>query len=94
MRVRADFNGLFGNMLCLSHSDTCVDDQGNTIALREGMMLTAYEPDTEDGKPDDLIIAYGRVEPSPRELTCKGSRWVLMIDENGVRHESDCHPKG
>jgi hypothetical protein len=56
------------------------------------MILTAFEPDIEDGKPDDLI-ASGRVERSPRELSCNGSRWVLMIDENGVRHESDCGPK-
>jgi hypothetical protein len=28
LRVRGDFNGLFGEMLCLSHSDTCVDEQG------------------------------------------------------------------
>jgi len=42
IRVDADFYGLFGNLLCLSHSDMC-----------------------------------------------KGSRWVLKIDSNGVRHESE-----
>jgi hypothetical protein len=25
LRVRADFNGLFGQLLCLSHKDTCED---------------------------------------------------------------------
>ena len=93
LRVRADFNGLFGNVLCLSHSDTSVDEHGNTVVLEKGMLLTAYDPDiNDDGKPDNLI-ASGRVEPSPRELRCQGSRWVLMIDEDGVRHESDCLPK-
>jgi hypothetical protein len=31
----------------------------------------------------------GIVEPSPESLRCLGSRWVLRIDQNGVRHESD-----
>ncbi len=29
MRVRADFNGLFGELLCLSHKDTCEDADPN-----------------------------------------------------------------
>jgi hypothetical protein len=89
LKVRADFNGLFGDILCLSHEDTCPDETGAAVPLREGLTLTAFDEDAdENGKRDDLI-ASGVVEPSPSWLQCNGSRWVLRIDEKGVRHESD-----
>ena len=88
-RLRADFNGLFGDILCLSHGETCPDQHGVPIALQAGMLVTAYDEDfDEQGERDDLV-ATGTVEPAPDWLTCRGSRWVLRIDENGVRHESD-----
>jgi hypothetical protein len=89
LSLRADFNGLFGNLLCLSHKDTCLDEMGNTVALQAGMSVTAFDEDTdENGNPDDLL-ASGIVEPSPSKLRCLGSRWVLKIDANGVRHKSE-----
>jgi len=88
-KVRADFNGLFGELLCLSHGATCVDETGAALELRSGMVVTAFDEDTDEhGHPDDLL-ATGIVEPSPDWLQCKGSRWVLRIDRNGVRHQSD-----
>jgi hypothetical protein len=87
-RVRADFNGLFGDLLCLSHSDTCRDEDGTEVCLEAGMQLTAFDEDVgEDGRRDDLI-ASGTVEPSPAWLACNGSRWVLRLDHRGIRHES------
>lgn len=88
MKVWADFNGVFGELLCLSHSDYSVDEAGNRVQLKAGMLLTAYQEDEEDGKRDDLL-ASGVVEPSPSWLAKEGSRWVLRIDENGIRHQSD-----
>jgi hypothetical protein len=89
-RLRGDFNGLFegGSVLCLSHGDTCLDEEGHAVALHTGMAVTVFEEDEKDGKPDDLI-ASGTVQPSPQWLQCHGSKWALMIDENGVRHQSD-----
>jgi hypothetical protein len=89
MRIRADFNGLFGELLCLSHWDTCEDADGNVVTLKAGMVVTAFDEDADEhGNPDDLI-ASGTVERSPRWLRCNGSRWVLRIDRDGVRHESE-----
>jgi len=74
-KVRADFNGLFGELLCLSHKDTCEDADGNRVNLREGMIVTAFDEDVD--------------KRSPRWFRRNGSRWVLRIDQRGVRHESD-----
>lgn len=89
MRVQADFNGLFGDLLCLSHGEPRLDENGNPVMLQAGMALTAFEEDyDEQGTRDDLIAA-GLVEVSPDWLQCQGSKWVLRINENGVIHESD-----
>jgi hypothetical protein len=86
--VRADFNALFSQLLCLSHEDFCLDFEGRSLELRAGMILTAFDENFEGDKRDDLF-ASGIVEPSPEWLSCRGSRWVLRMDEDGVRHESD-----
>lgn len=87
--VRADFNGLFGDVLCLSHGPSCKSYAGEEVALSAGMQLTAYDEDADEhGKRDDLV-ASGTVEPSPVWLQCRGSQWVLLIDENGVKSESE-----
>lgn len=88
-RLRADFNGLFGDLLCLSHHDTCQDEFGNTVPLRAGMVVTAYDEDINDAGEHDDLLASGTVEPSPDWLQCNGSRWALKIDAKGVRHQSD-----
>ena len=88
-RLWADFNGLFGDLLCLSHGDSARDESGAQVELREGMAATAVMEDLDaNGERDDLV-ASGLVERSPESLRCLGSRWVLRIDSRGVRHESE-----
>jgi hypothetical protein len=88
-KLHADFNGLFGDLLCLSHSDTALDAAGMTVTLHAGMSATAFDEDVDEfGRPDNLIV-QGVVEASPGWLQCNGSKWVLRIDRNGVRHESE-----
>ena len=89
LKVRADFNGLFGDILCLSHEDTCLDENGTALHLREGLTLTAYDEDADENGNRDDLLAHGVVEPAPAWLQCNGSKWVLRIDEHGVFHESD-----
>lgn len=92
IRLRADFNGRFGDLLCLSHGLTAQDEEGHPVELRAGMAAIAFEPDTDDdGNPADLV-ARVVVEPSPDWLQCAGSRWVLRIDEGGVRHVASTPP--
>jgi hypothetical protein len=89
IRIRADFNGLFGELLCISHGESCSDEQGKPVTLRCGMKLTAFDEDQDDEGNRDDLIASGTVEPAPDWLRCNGSRWVLKVDESGVRHQSD-----
>jgi len=89
LRVRADFNGLFGELLCLSHSDSCKGADGNLVTLRAGMVLTAFDEDADEHGNRDDLVASGIVEPSPAWLRCNGSRWALRIDRNGIKHESE-----
>jgi hypothetical protein len=91
--VRADFNGLFGELLCLSHKDTCEDETGNLVTLHSGISLTVFDQDSDENGNRDDLIAIGTVEPSPKWLQCNGSRWAFRIDQNGVRHESDLQRK-
>jgi hypothetical protein len=88
-RVHADFNGLFRELLCLSHKETCVGADGGDVIVHEGMSVTAFDEDIDDAGNPDNLIASGVVERPPEWLRCNGSRWVLRIDHNGVRHESD-----
>lgn len=41
LRVQADFNGLFQGwtILCLSHSDHCLDENGDSVQLSPGMSM-------------------------------------------------------
>jgi hypothetical protein len=89
LRIHADFNGLFGELLCLSHQDTAVDSEGNVVALRAGMVLTAFDENIDESGNRDDLLASGVVEAPPEWLSRHGSRWVLRIDASGVRHESD-----
>ena len=88
-KLRADFNGLFGDILCLSHSDICVDEHGVAIQLHAGMIATAFDKDLDANGIRDDLIANGIVEESPDWLQCRGSKWVLRIDGNGIRNESE-----
>jgi hypothetical protein len=88
-RLQADFNGVFGDVLCLSHTDSCRDETGAEIELRAGMEVVAFDEDIGDRGERVDIVAAGTVEPAPPWLACKGSRWVLRIDSRGVRHEGD-----
>lgn len=87
-RIRADFNGLFGKLLCLSHGDGCVDESGTNVSLIEGMVVTVFDDDLDERGERVDIVASGTVERSPDWLQCSGSRWVLQIDERGIRYEA------
>ena len=57
-RLRADFNGVFRSVLCLSHGDSALDEHGEAVTLRAGMRVTAFDEDVDaEGKRDDLVAS-------------------------------------
>lgn len=90
--VRADFKELFGNLLCLSHGESCTDPDGSPVDIAEGQMVTAFE-DESSGTRREYLVASGSIERAPKELACPGSRWVLRLDAQGVRRVAE-HPSG
>jgi hypothetical protein len=85
--VWADFNGLFTKILCLSHADFSIGPNKEQVRLQEGMHVTAYMEDADENNNPEFLVASGVVRPLPKWLRCNGSRWVLEIDERGVRYE-------
>jgi hypothetical protein len=80
---------LFGQLLCLSHGTTCIEQSGTENTLRNDLILTPFDEDADENGNRDDLVATGTVEPSPEWLQCRGSRWVLRIDDNGVKSESE-----
>src|SRR5258706_1332161 len=92
-RLKADFNGVFrsadGLFLCLSHRETCQDENDNDVVMTEGIVVTAFDlDDDEQGRPDN-ILATGTVDRAPDWLAHTGSRWLVRVDGRGMHHESD-----
>lgn len=86
IRLHADFNGLFGELLCNSHSDAATDEHETAIRLAEGMHAIAFEEDVDDEGRSAFLVARGEIVRSPTPLVHAGSRWCLRIDAQGVRH--------
>ncbi len=87
--VEADFNGLLAkDLLCLSHEESITDASGRVIHLRPGLILTAFEPGADDEGQPSYLVATGLVEPAPDDASRHGAKWVLRIDERGIRYES------
>jgi hypothetical protein len=63
------------------------------VPLQQGLILTAFDDDSDDQGNPDKLFATGIVEPPPDWLRCTGSRWILRIDEHGIRHQSDLAPE-
>lgn len=86
--VRANFKGLFGNLLCLSHGEPCTDPDGSPVEIAEGQLVIAYEDESIENRRE-YLVACGSVERAPEELACRGSRWVLRLDAQGVRRVAE-----
>jgi hypothetical protein len=71
VKLQADFNGLFGDVLCLSQKDSEVDQEGRTVILRNAMSVTAFDEDQDKDGNRVYVVASGTVEPSPDWLQCK-----------------------
>src|ERR1041384_2392629 len=72
--LRADFNGLFGEVLCLSHGDSCIDASGAAVQLTTGMELPSMKTLT---KRANETILLPQVSSNLRRIGC------LATDQSG-----------
>jgi hypothetical protein len=92
-RMYVDFNEMpAATEVLLSKSDSKVDSSGKTIHFVDGMPVSVYMDDEdENGKPDNLI-AEGIARRNHHGGWTAAARWLLVIDERGIRHESEERP--
>ncbi|BCO25276.1 hypothetical protein MIZ03_0136 [Rhodoferax lithotrophicus] len=92
-RIYVDFNEMpTANEVLLSKFDTKVDSSGKAIYFVEGMRVSVYMDDEDKcGSPDNLI-AEGIARRNHYGGWTAAARWVVVISERGIRHESEERP--
>lgn len=89
-RIYVDFNEMPCNdEVLLSKNDTKVDSNGNTIYFFEGMQAAVYMDDLDKEGKVDQLIANGVVKINNHAGWTSVARWLLKIDERGIRHVSE-----
>jgi hypothetical protein len=84
-RVYADFQNLDdNNRLRLTSAGTLQDLKRLGITLRDGLALTFYTDDTDDGGRPDELRAAGVVH-----YDTDGGCWVASVDWTAIHHASD-----
>ena len=87
--IQTDFNGfLEPGLLCLAHSNSVEDVSGRRVALKAGMLVTAFDDDADENGNHDRILVTGLIESSPDYAQCRGSKWPIRVDDQGVQWES------
>ncbi|MCL2149083.1 MAG: hypothetical protein FWH47_07095 [Methanomassiliicoccaceae archaeon] len=90
-RIPVDFNEVAGNIVLLSKGDSRTDSAGRRIVFQEGMPVSVYEENEEDGRPDNLIAdGVAVLNPLAAEHPMWAHvKWCCRMDGNGIRYESD-----
>ena len=63
IRLHADFNGLFGDLLCLSHSDTAIRRMEARSSCGREWTSLAFEADVSERTEDGLLIGRDVSQP-------------------------------
>lgn len=84
-KIYADFHNLDdSNQVRLTCAGTLADLSRQGIELREGLRLTLYMDDADDGGQPDELPAEGIAHYCPQEHV-----WVASVDWDTVRHASE-----
>ena len=88
-RISVDFNEMVSSdEVLLSRDDHATDRAGRRHALSEGIEVGIYSDDGTDfadGTPG-VLIADGIVRRNTHSDWSAGVKWLLEIDERGIRH--------
>ncbi len=89
-RIYVDFNEMpTASEVLLSKSDTKVDSSGKTIHFVDGMPVAVYMDDKDEHGCPDNLIAEGIARRNHHGSWTAAARWLLVINERGIRHESE-----
>jgi hypothetical protein len=89
-RIYVDFNEMPSNdEVLLSQGDTTSDALGNLVVLTEGMQLAVYSDEQDENGEADNLIAEGVALRNHHGGWTSAAKWLLKINERGIRHESD-----
>jgi hypothetical protein len=89
-RIAVDFNEMPAkDEVLLSKEDSKADSSGNTVVLTEGMAVAVYCEDFDVEGRQDNLIAEGLAQRNHHAGWAAAAKWLLKIDEKGVRRESD-----
>lgn len=89
-RIYVDFNEMAtSNEVLLSKYDTKVDSGGKTVQFIEGMSVSVYMDDQDEHGNPDHLIAEGVARRNYHGDWTAAARWILVISERGIRHESE-----
>lgn len=90
-RISVDFNEMLEpDLVLLSKTDVRTNSSGETVLLREGLVVHVYEADVgADDQPENLV-ADGVVERNRSDASwASAAKWCCRIDGSGIRHESE-----
>jgi hypothetical protein len=86
-----DFNEMLEpDLVLLSKEDNKIDVDQKLVLLKEGMKLTVIMDDIDENGNIDNLIATGVVEKNSTKGWGEHVKWCCRIDNNGIRHQSDC----
>lgn len=89
-RICVDFNEMVShNEVLLSQGDRKIDSAGNEVQFIEGMQISVYMADEDEVGKTDNLIANGIAQRSRNGSWTSAARWILVIDGDGIRHESE-----
>lgn len=88
-RIYVDFNEMVNaREVLLSKEDSKSDSDGNPVHFSEGLRVFVYMDDYDEHRRRDDLIAEGTAHRNHHGGWTSAAKWVLQIDERGVRHES------
>ena len=89
-RIYVDFNEMASKTeVLLSQGDAVTDSDGNVVSLSEGMELAVYSHDIDDDGKQDNLIAEGIAVRNHHGGWTAAALWLLRINDQGIRHQSD-----
>lgn len=93
-RVYVDFNEMpTEDEVLLSKEDSKADSSGTVIEFAEGMVVAVYSEDFDEDGNQDNLIAEGTAQRNHHGGWTSAAKWLLKINDRGIRHESDESPE-